>query len=82
MYAALRSLDSLAVIRFRSRLISLDIPGGLFLCSELTGQAAFELGQNALEVVLVLEISSTSIALGLSDDFKRILNTIGEFAVI
>jgi hypothetical protein len=60
----------------------LDIPEGRFLGSELLLQAVLELAQDALEVVLVLEVSRTLIALGLSDDFKWILNTIGEFAVI
>jgi hypothetical protein len=82
MYAAFLSLDSLAVIRFLSRRISLDIPEGRLLGSELVLQAALELAQDALEVVLVLEIASPLIPLGLSDDFKWILNTIGEFAVI
>jgi hypothetical protein len=82
MYAALRSLDSLAVIRFLSRRISLDIPEGLFLGSELLLQAVLELTQDTLEVAVVLESASTLITLGLSHDFKWILNTIGERAVI
>ena len=82
MYVALRSLDSLAVIRFLSRRISLDIPEGLFLGSELLLHAKLELAQDALEVAVVLEVASALITLGLSDDFKWILNTIGERAVI
>ena len=81
MYMALRSLDSLAVIRFLSRRISLDIPEGLFLGSQLVLQAALELGEDALEVVPVLEVAGARIALGKPDDFKWIFNTIGEFAV-
>jgi hypothetical protein len=82
MYMALRSLDSLAVIRFLSRRISLDIPEGLFLGSELLVQAGFELAQDALEVVLVLEDLRAFFALETSNELKRIRNTVGEFAVI
>jgi hypothetical protein len=41
-----------------------------------------ELGQDALEVVLVLEPPGAVSPLGLSDDFKWIFNTSGEVAVI
>jgi len=82
MYAALRSLDSLAVIRFLARLISLDIPEGFFLFPELLTQAVFKLGKDAFEIVLVFEPTCAIIALDLSDEFKRIRNTRGEFTVI
>ena len=82
MYMALRSLDSLAVIRFLSRRISLDIPEGRFLNSELIAEAGIELGQDVIEVVLVFEVFGPFFALDTPDELKRIRNTIGEFAVI
>jgi hypothetical protein len=82
MYIALRSLDSLAVIRFLSRRISLDIPEGLFLGSQLVVQTGFELGQGVLEVVLVFDGARAFFALDTPDELKRIRNTIGEGAVI
>jgi hypothetical protein len=60
----------------------LDIPEGRFLGSQLLLQAVFELAQDALEVVLVLEPPGAVSPLGLSDDFKWIFNTSGEVAVI
>jgi hypothetical protein len=60
----------------------LDIPEGRFLGAQLLLQGVFELAQDALEVVLVLEPPSAVIPLGLSDDFKWIFNTSGEVAVI
>jgi hypothetical protein len=60
----------------------LDIPEGLFLSAEFLLQAVFELAQDALEVVLVFEHTSTLFADGMPDELKRIRNTIGEFAVI
>ncbi len=82
MYVVLRSLDSLAVIRFLSRRISLDIPDGLFFGSELLLQASLELAQDAFEVVFILECARPLFALNMSDELKRVRNTIGEVAVM
>jgi hypothetical protein len=49
---------------------------------QLLSQGELEFGQDALEIVLVLEPLSAVDPLSVSDDFKWIFNTSGEVAVI